>query len=306
MFGAMLALGLATGAVQAKELPGSILIKDGGVMPENITSDRSGTIWFSSAGKGTIYRALPGAAEALPWIAGGTDGMSRSLGVLADDARKLVWVCAPGDRPTETNAGTPASIKSFDMKTGALRASYAFEGGGRCNDMTIVADGAVYATDFDGGRIMRLKKGDDQFRVWVTGLEPGADGIARLADGHFYVNNFKNGSFARVPVNADGTAGAPVAMSFERPFGKPDGMRAVGPDRLLMVEGEGRLVEITVKGASATVKVVASDLPDSPAGVTLIGSTAYVVQANWAAARDPAKKAGPFGAVAVPYRAAGK
>jgi hypothetical protein len=85
----------------------------------------------------------------------------------------------------------------------------------------------------------------------------------------------------------------------------PDGMRSVGGKTLLLVEGAGRLDEVTINGDKAEVKVLKEGLT-GPTAVTLVGGTAYVSEArlnyrNDAALRD--KDPGPFRAVGVPYKA---
>jgi len=281
---------------------GDITIADTAVFPENIAAGRDGTVYFGSAAKGTIYRAAPGASTAEIWIPAGTDGMKASLGLWVDGRRKLLWVCAPGPRATETTPAGPSFIKTFDLGTGAPRVSYGFEGGGRCNDLTIAVDGTVYAGDFSGGRVMRLKAGDDTFRPWAA--DPGfnaPDGLALLADGALYVNTYRTGMLFRVPIMKDGTAGTAVRIATDRAFGKPDGMRAVGAHTLLLAEGEGRLSEVTIAGDKATVKVVRDGFADNPVGVAMVKGTVFVAQAKWAAMGDKTKDPGSFGAVAVPY-----
>lgn len=302
--GAALLLGLALPGMAAASSGQDIIVEDVEVFPENITSSpKSGRIWIGSVRKGAVYLAEPGARTARTWIAAGTAGMKQSMGLWADDKRGLLWVCVPGERATQTQPAGETAIKTFDLKTAAFRASYSFDGGGRCNDLTIAADGTPYATDFDGGRILRLAPGDDRFRLWAEGLGAGADGIAQLADGHIYVNNYRTGALTRVPMHADGSAGAPVSITTDRPLAKPDGMRASGRDRLILTEGEGRLVELTVSGDRASITLLKDGLTDSPTGVTIVKNIAYVVQAKWAAMREP-EKAGEFRVIAVPLTAA--
>lgn len=292
---------LAPGIAAAAPL-GDITIADTAVFPENIAAGKDGTVYFGSVAKGAIYRAAPGATTAAVWIPAGTAGMTASMGMWVDARRGLFWACAPGARATETTPAGPSFIKTFDLKTGAPKASYGFEGGGRCNDLTIVADGTVYATDFSGGRVLRLKAGDDRFRPWAA--DPGfvaPDGLALLGDGALYVNTYRTGMLFKVPVNKDGTAGTPVRIATDRELVKPDGMRAVGPQTLLVVEGEGRLSELTIADGAAKVRVVRDGFADSPVGVALVKGTAFVTQAKWAAMADKTKDPGSFGAVAVPY-----
>src|SRR2546423_13886401 len=70
-----------------------VAINDSAVTPENLTSSRDGTVYFGSTSKGTIYRALPGAAKAEPWILSSATGLTNVLGVLADDKSNTLWVC---------------------------------------------------------------------------------------------------------------------------------------------------------------------------------------------------------------------
>ncbi len=296
-----LALGVATAAT-SPDPRDAILIDDTGVFPENIAASRDGTIWFGSVAKGTIYRAPAGAGVAVPWIAGGTAGMRQAMGLWADDRRGLLWVCAPGARAKDGVPAEATAIKTFDLKTGAPRASYGFDGGGRCNDLTVSAKGIVYAGDFDGGRVMRLAPGDTRFSAWA--IDPrlvSVDGLALLGDGQLYANTYRTNLLFRIPVGKDGAAGQPVPIATSIPLARPDGMRAVARHVLLLAEGDGRLSELTIAGDTATVRIVRDGLADSPAGVALVKGVAFVVQAKWAAMRDPAKDPGRFGAAGVPY-----
>jgi len=98
-----------------------ITIKDTAVSPENLTSSRDGTVYFGSMTKGTIYRAAPGAVQAEPWILASATGLTRVLGVLADDKTNTLWVCqnATGGRDGAPAAGQTA-LRSFDLKSGAV------------------------------------------------------------------------------------------------------------------------------------------------------------------------------------------
>ena len=119
-------------------------------------------------------------------------------------------------------------------------------------------------------------------------LVAAVDGIALLADGAVYVNTFFSGELFRIPVNADGSAGALVKIETSMPLTRPDGLRTVGPQTLLQAEGGGRVAELTIKGDRAEVRVLQEALK-SATGVTMVGDTAFVLVER---AR----------AVAVPYR----
>jgi sugar lactone lactonase YvrE len=269
-----------------------ITIKDSGtVTPENLTSSRDGTVYFGSMVKGTIYRAAPGAAQAEPWILASATGLTRVLGVLADDRSNTLWVC---QNATGGQGGAPASgqtaLRSFDLKTGAAKGTYPFPPNSRvCNDIAVSADGTAYASESFGGRVHRLKPGATALDAWVTDQQLNViDGLTFLADGSLYVNEFMSGKLFRIPVKPDGSAGAIVPIETSLPLTRPDGLRTAGPRKLIQAEQGGRVAELTIDGNRAEVRVLRDSLPRA-AGVTIVGDTAFVL-------------VGLTKAVAVPYR----
>jgi hypothetical protein len=104
----------------------------------------------------------------------------------------------------------------------------------------------------------------------------GVDGVAIQADGAVYVNTFFAGKLFRIPVNADGSAGAMVPIETSMPLTRPDGLRTVGPRTLIQAEGQGRLAELTIQGNRAEVRVLREGLT-AATGVTVVGNTALVL-----------------------------
>jgi hypothetical protein len=90
------------------------------------------------------------------------------------------------------------------------------------------------------------------------------DGLSFLADGSLYANNFTTGKLFRIPVNADGSAGAIQPIETSIPLVRPDGLRTVGPRTLIQAEGQGRVTEFTINDDRAKVRV----LPDGLTGAT--------------------------------------
>jgi len=155
--------------------------------------------------------------------------------------------------------------------------------------------------------VLRLKKGEKTLDVWASDmmLLGTADGVALLADGAVYVNSVGQGTLLRIPVKADGSAGTITKLETSRPLQQPDGMRSVGSKTMLLVEGAGRLDEVTISGDKAEIKVLKEGLT-GPTAVTLAGGMAYVSEARLNYRNDPKLRdqdPGPFRAVGVPYKA---
>jgi sugar lactone lactonase YvrE len=252
-------------------------------------------VYFGSTTKGTIYRAAPGSARAEAWILASTTGLTNVLGVLADDRTNTLWVC---QNATVGRGGAPVvgqtALRSFDLKSGAAKGTYPFPiNAGICNDIAVSADGTAYVSESYRGRIHRLRPGAAELDVWVTDQQLDViDGLTLLADGALYANNFASGRLYRVPMNADGSAGALVPIETSMPLVRPDGLRTAGPRTLIQAEGQGRLTELTINGDRAEVRVVQDNLPGAT-GVTIVGDSALVLVSRVKAVVVPYRRVPP-------------
>jgi sugar lactone lactonase YvrE len=251
-----------------------IVIHEDGPNAESLTSTASGAVIFGSMAKAEIFRAAKGATSAEVWIEPSRNGLQRILGVLADERSGTLWVCSSGTGPNSA----PTALKTFDLESGATKASYDFPGGtGLCNDIAVATDGTVYATDTTGNRVVVLKKGETALAVWAAAQKlAGIDGIALGDDKTVYVNTFFTRHLVRIAVGPDGNAGAMTELNVSMPLSRPDGMRSVRQDTMLLVEGGGRLDRVTIQGDNAKVEVLKDGL-DGPRAVTLAGNSAWVL-----------------------------
>lgn len=176
--------------------------------PESLGAAKDGTIFVGSLGGNGIIKVAPGSDTAKSFVSPGS--VKSIAGVLADDANGLLFAC-------DNDLGvTPhqATLRAFDLATGAPKASYPFPAPGFCNDLSFDASGNLFVTD-SFGKILKLAKGASSLGVWnadallapssATGF--GADGIAFDGAGNFYVNTFTDSRFLRIPVMSDGTSG---------------------------------------------------------------------------------------------------
>jgi streptogramin lyase len=247
-----------------------IVIHEDGPNAESLTSTADGAVIFGSMAKAEIFRAAKGAATAEVWIKPGTNGLQRILGVFADERTDTLWVCS---------SGTPTALKTFDLASGATKGSYEFPGGtGTCNDIAVATDGTAYATDTTGNRIVRLPKSGTALETWSSDpkVAGGIDGIALGDDRTVYINTFFTGHLVRVAVGPDGKAGTVTELSLSKPISRPDGMRFIKKDTVLLAEGSGRIDRVTIQGDNANIEVLKDGL-DAPRAVTLIGNTAWVL-----------------------------
>jgi sugar lactone lactonase YvrE len=301
----LVAVSAACGAAQSTAPPrGDILIDGTGVHPESVTSSIDGSL-FTGSMAGIIYRAGPADSKAVPFIHPSTEnGLRSTYGVVADDAQGRLWVCSVspfgfrGPQP-------PSEVVAFELKSGKLIGRWPFPGAtGTCNDIAIATDGAAYATDTPGGRILKLAKGGSALEVvMVDDRLKGIDGLAFGADGALIVNNVQKNELWRVTLPVAGKAVALTLLNASRRMEGPDGIRPIGGNRFLQAENTGgRITLVTIEGDNARIDVLREGLDSSP-GVTLIGNTAYAVEGKIQYLLNPqfrGKDPGPFKAIAIP------
>jgi sugar lactone lactonase YvrE len=290
-------VGLSGGALAQQT---QIVIDDTRVFPESLTSTADGTVIIGSMAHGTVYRAAPGAAKAVPWIAAGPNKLGRVLGVFANEPANLLWVCTNDLDPK----GTSAELMAFDLKSGAAKGNYPFPGGGLCNDIAVAPDGTAYITDTRGGRILALKPNATDLTVW--GADPkwvGIDGIVVLTTGALLFNNVRENQLVRVDMKADGTPGAATQLELSQPIDGPDGMRALPDGRIILAENRsGKIDLVGIDGDKAKIQIIKDGFKFTPTAVTVTGDTVWVLEAKFAYRNDPAlkdKDPDPFGATAV-------
>ena len=99
-----------------------------------------------------------------------------------------------------------------------------------------------------------------------------------------------------IPIGADGKSGPVDEVKLDREISRPDGMRSFGKGDVLVIEGGsgGRLSRVALSGDTGKVTTVKEGYPDGPVAVTVVGTTAYVLEGQLAAfMRGPAAGAAP-------------
>jgi sugar lactone lactonase YvrE len=297
------ALFLIAAAVYAAQPITEITLPGTRIFPESITSTSDGTLIVGSLGHGNVSRIVPGTAMVEEWIKPGTGGLNQVLGVYADEKSKTLWVCSNNLE----NKGEATAAMAFDLKTGAPKGTYPLPGDGTlCNDIAAASDGTTYFTDTRQGSVLMLKPGGKSLEVAAKDpLLAGADGLAFGEKTILYVNSVSAGKLLRLDLGPDGKSKSVVELKLSRPLDRPDGMRAIGKNRLLLAENSGKMSIVTFEGEglqNAVITTIKEGLESTP-GVTATRGMAWIVEGKLNYRNDPAfkdKDPGLFKMYAVP------
>jgi streptogramin lyase len=298
--GLALVLGVAfAGVVRAETAPVGLPDKS---FPESVTSTKDGTLYVGSFNLGGVTKVTSGKAE--QFIKPGAGDSRSTLGVLADEKSGMLYVCSNDISgfgvagPTDTKG---AWLKTFDLTSGVLKGSVALKDPkSLCNDIAVGSDGTAYITDSFTPNVYSLKPGGAALEVWATDplLAPakdgvGLDGIAFGADGNLYVTTYIPAALFKITVK-DGKAGAVTALKSSRPLDHADAIRAFG-DSLLLIEGNGKLDKVTIKGDDAEIETIKDGFTE-PVSVTQVGDTAWVAEGklSYIIGDNKEKDPGPF------------
>jgi sugar lactone lactonase YvrE len=271
---------------------------------ESITSTKDGTLFVGSLGKGDVSRIPYGTTTVTEWIKPGTNGLNAVYGVYADEKHKTLWVCS---NHYDDGTGDPPAVKAFDLKTGTPKGSYTLPGDVTfCNDIAVAGDGTAYITDTRQGSLVMLKPGAKELEVAAKDpLLAGADGLSFGEKTVLYVNSVTAGKLLRVDLGPDGKSKSIVELKLSQPLTRPDGMRAIGKDRLLMAENSGNMDIVTFSGPdgiNADIKTIKAGLEATPA-VTATRGMAWIAEGKLNYRNDPNlkdKDPGTFKIYAVP------
>src|SRR5690606_31359763 len=109
----------ATAPAAASDFPDEVIIRDGMVFPENLTSLENGDLVFGSSTSSIIYRARGSETEATPWFDGKAARLGRVLGVLADEPRNILWVCSTSQAEAQADRDL-TGLAAFSLADGAV------------------------------------------------------------------------------------------------------------------------------------------------------------------------------------------
>jgi sugar lactone lactonase YvrE len=211
-----------------------------------VTSTSDGALYVGSFNHGGVTRITPG-GKVDAFISPGANGSRSTLGVLADEKTGTLYACSndlsglgiasPGD-------GKGAFLKTFDLRTGAAKGSFALKDEkSLCNDIAVGNDGTAYVTDSFAPYVYSLEPGATALEIWATdpALAPakdgvGLDGIAFAAHGYLYVTTYVPAKLLRIAVK-DGKPGAITELKPSSALDHADALRPSGNGLLLTDRG---------------------------------------------------------------------
>lgn len=207
---ALIAPGPATAAGHAETLLSFSF--DAGELPEGVTVDKQGNVYFPFSPLGQVWKLAKGESE--PEIFGQIDGLVPGdfgiLGMTVDRTGNLVIGVGAADPNVN-------GVWMLDRDSGEAHRLPGTSVIGLANDVAYDLRGNLYVTDTVAGAVWRIPQGG-ALEVWVQdpllegvgilipGIPIGANGI-EIHKRTAYVSVTEQSSIVEIPINKDGTAG---------------------------------------------------------------------------------------------------
>jgi sugar lactone lactonase YvrE len=275
-----------------------------GFFPEGVTVDADGNFYIGSMNLGVIHKVDAGSKTSAPFIEPNAENELVSvLGLYADSAHDVLYVCSSDAGNSKQAGDAQAAIKAFKLSDGSFVASYTWPAyadpwvdmaasgvpngvNGFCNDMTMDADGNLYATDSWYPRVVRLPAGQDVLEEWAVAPDvfPSTDpwhlngiDVDRSSNTVYVVENHPGALYA-IPIKNNGTAGPVEKIATQRPVYQPDGLKVIGDGLLAIAEGQtSGMATVTITGATGFVRRVSTGL-DGVATFAMVAGSAWLVE----------------------------
>ncbi len=117
-------------------------------------------------------------------LLGPTDGLGQILGLVVDSARRQLIAVDIGPQVPEGEPEPTGAVIVIDLEARKIVRRLEAAGAAQLNDVTVAADGTIYATDSGTGKLRRAKPASVVLEPWWPDLAlPGANGLALSADG---------------------------------------------------------------------------------------------------------------------------
>jgi sugar lactone lactonase YvrE len=245
--------------------------------PESLNASADGSLFVGSLTTGEVVKFAPDSLDFTSFVPAGT--LHGATGVFVDDSTGTLFVCE-----VDVTGANPSDLRSFDLTTGAAKTTYTFPSAAFCNDMAFDTEHNLYVTDSTGSiYVLPHGSASTTLALWKSDplLQPssasgfGADGIVYDGVGALYVTAISDSRLLKIPVNADGSAGAVTQLTVTPAISGPDGMRLIDANTVIVVEGGHNVTTVAISGNSATSTVISNRM-DNPTSLVKVGNDYFV------------------------------
>ena len=188
------------------------------------------------------------------------DNLDCVLGLFVDVAHEQLYAVSTNGFLDEAQKQRRNAVVQYDLKTGRLVDRFDAPDANQLNDLTIVDDGSIYATDSATGRL--FQKMPDEKRLAPFGAKgalPGANGITLSSDSKLYV------AISTGIATIDLSTGVPTRLP------QPDTVVTGGCDGLYWYRGD--LVGIqNVTNPGRVIRIALTDQGTRISGITVLQS----------------------------------
>jgi sugar lactone lactonase YvrE len=188
------------------------------------------------------------------------DNLDCVLGLFVDSAQEQLYAVSTNGFLDEAQKQRRNAVVRYDLKNGSPLNHYDAPDANQLNDLTIAADGTIYATDSANGTLFRKTPADKALTPFgAKGALPGANGITLATDGKLYVAI--STGIARI----DLSTGMPTRLP------QPDTVATGGCDGLYWHRGD--LVGVqNVTNPGRVIRIVLADQGTRISGITVLQS----------------------------------
>jgi len=270
--------------------PKTLTLPDLKFAPEGIAISDDGTVYTGSLTQGRII-SIDLNNQVTDLVPKGSNGLVSAIGMEVSTDNKLLYVCSSDGGFSALSGTVGPALLVFDRVSGESIDRYELPGGtGFCNDIAVLPNGVVLATDSFKPRIYSLAPEATELNVWLEDDQFAAEGFNLNGIAYdnqsqsVFVVRYNTGTFHRISIDDQGMAGKVTEVPLSKSINGPDGLTALGGGRFLLVEGGGldadsmgNLLAITMNADGAEVELLASELK-IPTTTAVYRDYAFVVE----------------------------
>ena len=263
------------------------------LLTEGIAWDPGSKAFFVSSvhHRKIVRRAADG--RVADFVPEGKDGIQAVLALRVDAPRHLLWACSaavPEMIGWEKSLEGSSGLFAFDLRSGKLvrRADLPKDGKHVLNDLTVLDNGDVYATDSAGSGVYRLRASGKTLEPFVApGVFRSPQGIALARDGkRLWIADYAYGIWS---VDLATGAREPLHGPDDVPLAGVDGLLARGDSLFVTQNGirPQRVVRLVLDAAGKEVvrgemlELNSAELTEPTLGVVAGSDLYYVANAGW-------------------------